>query len=645
MEIAGVGGQSTVDSAGQWKVLLDLSKTESGPFDLEIKTTAQAIVVKDVLIGEVWLASGQSNMEWPLKETSGASEEIKNSGNSKIRYFNVPKSSFVSPSNEPLDELNGNWVIAAPDKSGDFTAVGYYFSKNLQTHLQSPVGLIDASWGGTAVEAWTSREGLNQNPDLKLTCEKTLQEIESYAIQRPQFLTQFQAWVAKNGRVDQAYDKTKFADANVSVEDWKKVEIPGKFCAAGLPDSGVVWIRKKIVLTAESAAKGNAAINLVNPDGFETVYFNGSKLGEVNLENYKGAGSVRTYYPHPSIKVVGENVIAVRIYSPSGGSGISGDAKKIAYGTKPSTPLNGDWFGKAEYEFPKLDDESKKGLPAPLICPPVVTNPLTGPPVRPAHLYNGMIHPVERFSIKGVIWYQGEANAVRGYQYRYSFPLMIQDWRKRRGEDFPFFFCQLAAFLEKKSSPSESGWADIRESQSKVLSLPNTGQSVLIDIGDTANIHQTNKKEIGHRLSLLALARTYGKNVVDSGPIYDSLTIEENQVRLRFETPTGGLLAKQVPSTFSVDSSKGATAPLIRNRPNSSLEGFQICGADQNWLWADAEIDGETVLVSNANIPKPTAVRYCWGANPTGNLFNQAGLPAGPFRTDDFKLPTEEAKY
>jgi sialate O-acetylesterase len=263
-----------------------------------------------------------------------------------------------------------------------------------------------------------------------------------------------------------------------------------------------------------------------------------------------------------------------------------------------------------------------------------------------SHLFNGMVAPLIPYAIRGVIWYQGEHNTGRAWQYRTTFPLLITDWRNRWGQgDFPFYFCQLANHRWKNPEPVESAWAELREAQSATLALPNTGQAVLIDTGEAHDIHPRNKKDAGERLAAIALAKTYGRAVPHAGPACKSVRFEGGKAILDFQQTEGGLIARPVPETFDLKTKTGATAPLIRNSPNSELEGFAICGEDRKWVWARAMIKGDTVVVWAEDVPEPVAVRYGWADNPTCNLYNAAGFPASPFRTDDFPASTLQAKY
>jgi sialate O-acetylesterase len=300
--------------------------------------------------------------------------------------------------------------------------------------------------------------------------------------------------------------------------------------------------------------------------------------------------------------------------------------------------LAGDWLAKAEYGFPNLDAHTISAAPHLPSAPPLLQK-------VPGYLFNGMIHPLLPYAIRGVIWYQGEENTIRAYQYRTAFPLMISDWRKQWDHsDLPFYFCQLANFKDKLAEPGESNWAELREAQSLALKLPNTGEAVLIDIGEAEDIHPRNKRVAGERVAVIALARDYGKSNIYSAPMYQSMKIKDGKAFLHFTNTGSRLVAKALPNTYDVRSMLDKTSPLVRNRPNSQLEGFAICGKDQKWVWADAKIEGDTVVVWSEKVPEPVAVRYAWADNPTCNLSCEAGLPVSPFKTDDFMSVTSDPK-
>ncbi len=622
--------KTAADPDGQWKAALNLADSGPGPFDMTVQGKNQ-IKLADVVVGEVWVASGQSNMEWALKNTIDAEKEIAQSANPLLRQFAVKKAASMVP----LDDCQGKWISASPETSGAFTAVGYYFGKKLQNDLKVPVGLIHTSWGGTPSEAWTSAPALDTVPDLKAARERIYSQVTNHPSDQRKWAGAFGEWLKQTSREDKPVtDAAAFAAPDISTEGWQKVTIPGAITGKDLSGNGAVWVRAGIERTEPAAAPLGLELGAI--EGFDSVYWNGELLTSLNYKDYPGSGHLRRSgkYDVPAGKVkAGKNSLALRIYAPAGPASLPVAPKA---GGKNIT---GEWLAKQEYSLPPLTAEQLAEAPKPPANPPI-------PPYVASHLFNGMINPIVPYAISGAIWYQGESNAGRSCQYRTAFPLLISDWRKAWDQgDFPFYFCQLANFLAKKNVPSESGWAELREAQSMTLKLPNTGQAVLIDIGESGDIHPRNKKDVGERLAFIALARDYGKKIPYSGPVYEALKIEGGKARLTFTHTDGGLTARPVPATHDVMSKEGKTAPTVRNSPNSELEGFAICGDDRKWAWADAKIEGGAVIVSSDKVPSPIAVRYGWTENPTVNLYNGAGLPASPFRTDDFPASTLNGRY
>jgi sialate O-acetylesterase len=330
----------------------------------------------------------------------------------------------------------------------------------------------------------------------------------------------------------------------------------------------------------------------------------------------------------------GRAVIAIRLYAPAQPPEFL--ATPALFNAGP-IPLAGTWSAKAEYALPALTPDELAKVPV----SPGATGGMTG-----SFIYNGVVHPIIPYGLAGVLWYQGESNVGTGYQYRTSLPLLINDLRSHWGvADLPFYICQLPCFLPKQPQPSESPWADLRESQTMALSLPNTAEAVLIDQGEAGDIHPRDKVPVGDRLARIALARQYGQKIVYAGPYYQSMTVEDSRIRVKFTNTDGGLLAKPLPATYRVRMVVNQTAPLAPNSPGSEVEGFAICGDDKKFVWADAKIDGDSVVVWSDQVPHPTAVRYAWADNPTCNLYNGAGLPAAPFRTDTFPVITQFNRF
>ncbi len=520
-----------------------------------------------------------------------------------------------NPQNRRDTGISKNF-FAAKDLSAGFIAAGYYFAKSIQRELKTPVGLIKVCWGGSKVEPWISPASLASVPELA-SGAKNLDAMSE------RNKTAFREWLKKTQREDRTSgDVSRFLSGPVSKDDgWVAVKDSGPVSDPSLPKFGAFWFRKEVSLSARQT--GAAQVLQFGPAAqFDQVYWNGTLIGERSVENFTGLISVRHYLIPPALLKEGVNQLAVRLFAPAEPPGFSW------FPSVGTTKMLGGWMAKAEYALPPLDAAGKKSVP-----------PLTGQHVLPGRLFNGMVHPILPYAIRGVLWYQGESNTGNASLYRTSFPLLIKDWRQHWQQgDFPFYFCQLANYRPKTNHPGESVWAELREAQSKTLSVPNTGMAVLIDTGESEDIHPQTKQIAGERLARIALAKTYGREVVHSGPVYTSMKIEGSAIRLSFDHLGGGLVAKEVPAIYDVMRKAGKTAPLVRNSPQSQLEGFAICRADKKWVWADAKIEGDTVLVSSDQVPAPIAVRYAWSDNPTCNLYNQAGLPASPFRTDDFAL-------
>lgn len=606
---------------GRWMLFIHLKDTPAGPFEMQV-SGKNRIVIRDVAVGQVWLASGQSNMERMLKQTAGAEREIAGSANPLIRQFKIPRTAAEAPARD----CTGEWVLAGPATAAEFTAVGYYFAKRLHADLGVPVGIINATWGGTFSEAWTSAGGIAQIPSLASGNDLRKKLRQEYPGQIKTFAEQFTAWLRETGRADRPFDPAPFLAEPVGPEGWVSVTLPGKVAAPGLPECGAFWLRREVDVPAAAIPAG---LNVLFGElkGFETVYWNGKKITETTLEQFTGEGMPRLCGIAPQRIKPGKNTLALRVFAPAEAPSFRSNPQAFNAG---AASLAGTWQAKAEFALPKL-----------------VSPPPPKPPRRPvsqlaSEPFNGMIAPIIPYRLAGVIWYQGEANRGRAWEYREAFPLLVKDWRKQWGrEDLPFYFCQLANFLEKKDAPSESEWAETREAQSLALALPATGQAVLIDIGEAKDIHPLNKRDVGERLARIALARDYGKSIVFSGPVYRSMTVEGKTIRVTFSHAERGLAARQLPARYDVRMQTGETAPLIRNSPGSELEGFAVCGADRKWVWANAKIEGDSAVVWSGAVQKPVAVRYGWADNPTCNLINGDGLPAAPFRTDDFPLITK----
>jgi sialate O-acetylesterase len=598
------------DQQGQWQTFIGPFKA-GGPFEMIIKG-GNTLTFKNILVGEVWICSGQSNMEWPLINAKDGAEAVAQANYPEVHLFTVEKD--TSPA--PLDDVKGHWVVTSPATVGQFSAVGYFFGRELYRQLHTPIGLIHTSWGGTPAESWTSYQALAANVEVKPVLDRYQESLKSLPERQKDFERQLVQWEQANLYADAGNkgEALGYADPSARAEDWKQMNLPQYFETAGLDIDGAVWFRKEVTLPENWSGK-DLTLNLTAIDDYDTTYFNGTKVGSIGKETPNSYSTPRQYPVAGRLVHAGRNLIAVRVFDSAGNGGFGGGGEMSltpAAGKHDAIRLDGAWDYKVEAAFePKHPDwGSRPQSPGP--------NNQNSPSV----LYNAMLAPLVRYAIRGAIWYQGEANAGRAYQYRTLFPLMISDWRSAWHEgDFPFYYVQLANWQPRKPEPGESEWAELREAQSLTLHQPNTGMAVIIDIGDTNDIHPRDKLNVGHRLALWALARTYQKAIAYSGPLYRSISIEGDRIRIQFEHASG-----------------------LKTADGAAPKAFAIAGADRRFYWADARIDGDTIVVSSPKVSKPVAVRYAWADNPEVNLYNSAKLPASPFRTDDWKGMTADRR-
>ncbi|MEO7976112.1 sialate O-acetylesterase [Flavobacterium sp.] len=586
--------KTQADKNGKWALNLSAEK-EGGPFELTINGKNK-ITIKNVLVGEVWICSGQSNMEFRVSQTINAQQEIADSNYPMIRHFGVAQ----DLSGTPKDDLKaGKWEVAGKETVGNFTAVGFYFAKKLYAKLKIPIGIIHTSWGGTNVETWTSRQAFEKSDEFKnMIAEVPVMNIDSISKLNDK---QMKERVEKiQGTPVTAENENTFNEFSFNDTAWGEINNPGLWENQALGNlDGVVWMRKTITLSAEDI-KNKAVLGLSKIDDEDITYVNGIEIGRNTQYTL-----TRVYEIPSNVLKVGKNVIAVRIVDNTGGGGIYGDSAdlKLTLGNKNIT-LEGKWKFKVVFVKTSLS-----------------------PNGYPSLLYNAMVNPLVPYAIQGVLWYQGEANVTRADQYKIAFPLMITDWRtKFKQGDFPFYFVQLSTFDEfGGNSKVGSRWAELCEAQSETLKLKNTGMAVTTDIGNAKDIHPTNKQDVGLRLAAIALNNVYGKKQIYSGPTFKSQQIKGNQIALTFDNIGSGLAAG--------DNSE-------------NVKGFEIAGADKVFHSAKAIIKDNKILVSSENVPNPVAVHYGWADDDTEiNLFNKEKFPASPFRTDNWEIMTANEKY
>jgi len=595
VEIAGHSATTTVGNDGRWQAKFE-PPAAGGPYTLKVWSAGQTNEFHEILVGDVWLCGGQSNMELGLARARNGVEEIKSASHPEIRLFTVRRQVAYAPAAVP----QGSWKICSPQTAGEnggFSAVAYFFGRKLQDELHVPIGLIQDCLGGTPAESWMNPATLRQLKDF----DKPLDEIARlHAKGGPEYGSFLMHWLDE-------YDagNNSWSAANLDDTDWKPVPIPGGFQELGVPDApAVCWFRKEIVLP-DPLPGGKATIFLGVIEKMDTTYINGRWVGASSwVENPRA-------YPVPEgILRPGTNLVTVRVFKlkPDGGFRSKPDELRLVLGDKTVISLAGDWKGK-------LSVDARPPHPLPLTW--------ENYPTMPAVLFEGMIQPVAPLAIRGAIWYQGEANFTRAFQYRTLLPLMIADWRQAFGQgDFPFYIVSLPAFMHRRDHPGDDGWAELREAQALTAqTVKHSGLAVTVDTGDADDIHPKDKEPVGERLALVALAGEFGEKISYAGPTFTRAERASNAMKIHFTHTDDGLVAK-----------------------GGELKEFSIAGKDRQWHWADAKIVGDTVVVSSPAVAEPEAVRYAWQANPVATLYNSAGLPAVPFRTDHWPLSTESAK-
>ncbi len=587
-----LAGQTSTAQAGQdgrWVVTLEPQKA-GGPHVMVIQGENE-ITINDVLIGDVWLCSGQSNMELPMRRVQDRYPDvIANCTNPQIRHFEVPDRYDFHAPREDLEW--GQWKSADPENIMDFSAVAYFFARELYAKYGVPIGLINCALGGSPAEAWISEEGLTAFPEHLATAKKFRDDaFVKSIIEHDRAISS--AWYQQLDKLDKGQQpgRTSWFDPACDVSDWDTMDVPGYWADGRLgPVNGVVWFRKEIEVPAAMVGK-EAKLLLGRIVDADRTWVNGTPVGNVTYQY-----PPRRYVFGPGVLREGTNTIVVRVVNNSGRGGFVEDKPYELIAGGRTIDLRGPW-------------KYKLGA---------VMDPLPGQTFvqwQPLGLYNGMIAPLIQTPIKGVIWYQGESNTARPSEYRPLMKALIADWRAKWGQgDFPFLFVQLANFMEAKEQPSESGWAEVREAQLKTLEVPNTAMAVTIDLGEWNDIHPLNKEDVGKRLALAARKVAYGDDAaVWSGPIYESMQVEGGKAVLSFSHTGSGLICK-----------------------GDMLKEFAIAGPDKRFVWAEAKIEGDQVVVWSDKVTEPVAVRYAWADNPAGaNLYNREGLPASPFRTDE----------
>lgn len=594
--LAGQQVEVRADADGRWLARLAPLKA-GGPHELRVSAGAEQRRLTDVLVGDVWIAAGQSNMEWLLADATNAAADIAAADLPQVRHAKMPHRVSLAPLR---DTPRLRWDISSPATAGQFSAVAWHFARRVQAETGVPVGLLNLSWGGTHVETWTSPRAAAGDPDLAKV-------VQAMPADNASFVKRHGDQMLARVRQFQGSGPGAVAGADPDLDDsaWPALAAPQVWETQGLPGlDGQVWLRRHVTLTAAEAA-GVATLHVGLVDDCDETFVNGLAVGHTC-----GWDRPRAYAVPAGLLHEGDNLVAVRVTDTGGDGGIHGPAADLRLDTATGTqPLAGRWQAHVEAVQP-------------------ITEP--GPNDLPSLLFNGMVSPFTPFAVRGVIWYQGETNAPRAARYAQAFPRLINDWRSQwrdHGQKglMPFYFVQLSSFGPRPPLPEGSAFAELREAQRQTLKLPGSGMAVSIDVGDANDIHPRDKRSIGERLARVALANSYGRPMPCRGPtLKSSRMLPDGRVELRFADVAGGLATR-------------GGGPVL---------GFALAGKDQRFVPARAEIIGrDRVQLSSDAVRRPAAVRYAWGDTPLeANLVDGAGLPATPWRSDSWPLVTREVR-
>ncbi|MGC4101880.1 sialate O-acetylesterase [Ferruginibacter sp.] len=580
--------KTVTGNEGKWALTLPPQKS-GGPYQMKIKGTNE-ITLKEILIGDVWFCSGQSNMvhQMNIHDVTYAND-IATANYPAIRQFLIPT---ITNMNGPQDNLpGGSWKAAIGEEVRPFSAVAFFFARKLYETYHIPIGIINASWGGTPIEAWTSEEGLKDFAAMNSTLQKN--KDTAYINDLARKAAAYNAKMVRPVQDKGVTGPKPWYDITYEPKEWKTIAVPGYWEDQGIKNlDGIVWYRKEIEVPASMPGKP-ARVFLGRIVDADAVYMNGKMIGTTGYQYPQ-----RRYAIPAGILQAGKNIIVVKVTNNAGKGGFVPDKPYCLFAGNDTIDLKGYWQYKVGEVF----------TPAPAAPMAIAAQN------QPAALYNAMVAPAINYTIKGFVWYQGEANSSRGAEYAKLQPAQIADWRNKWGEgDIPFLYVQLPNFMDANYLPSESQWAELREAQLKSLSVNNTGMAVAIDLGEWNDIHPDNKKAVGDRLALIADKIAYGKDILYSGPLFQSATVEGNKITISFTNTGSGLIAND----------------------NEALREFAIAGADKKFVWAKAIIEGDKIIVSSDVVTNPLYVRYAWADNPDVNLYNKEGLPASPFRTDN----------
>ena len=582
---------ATTGADGKWLATLPAMKA-GGPYTMVLQGK-NTVTLQDILIGDVWLCSGQSNMVHQMKlHNVTYASDIANANFPQIRHFWIPTTTNL---NGPAKDLPpATWKQANPQDVNEFSAVAYFFARKLYNQYKIPIGLINASVGGTPIEAWMSEEGLKDFSSAVAAINKN--KDSSYVNN----LNRRPAATAATNR-QRPEDKglsgaVKWFDPAYVPKGWQNINVPGYWEDQGIKDlNGAVWYRREIDVPAALAGVP-AKVHLGRIVDADVLYINGKEVGRTTYQYPQ-----RRYMLPAGVLKSGKNILVVRVTNNNGKGGFVPDKPYYIEANGQTLDLKGTW----QYKVGEVYEPAAGGFGG------VGINAQN----QPTALYNAMVAPAVNYAIKGILWYQGESNAGNPAEYKKLMPALINDWRSKWQQgNIPFLFVQLPNFMEVNYLPAESNWAMMREAALRTLAVPNTAMAVTIELGEWNDIHPDNKKDVGERLALAAQKLVYGeKKLVSSGPLYQSAKVEADKIIISFTNTGSGLVAKD----------------------GEELSWFAIAGEDKKFVWAKAKIEGDKVIVWSEAVPQPKYVRYAWADNPYGaNLYNKEGLPASPFRTD-----------
>ena len=603
---------------GRWLVRLDLANDDGKSKDLVI-SGKNTITVNDVITGDVWLAAGQSNMEFVLKKSLNSAEDIAKSENQRLRTFKAKRYGSLDPKG---DKHDGYWMVASPRTAASFSAVGYYFGRKINAETGNAVGLIDPAWGSSSIQTWMSRETLfeKSGSDIAADAKKLIEEYSSYDERCADHVKAYNAWAAACGRSDDAV-KSVAPPENAKWTTRKNI-------FGGIRISGIIWFRKNIEISKKDVYRGKVLFIIGCPSTSVDFFIDGKLIKSFPLQRAKSGDFFRLEVPVKDVKI-GKHEMTLRVHNASP---VFAFGRNFYAGSNRANHT--DWEMCVEKKYSALTKPQIASFPK-AIGKKALTQKV------PTMMWNAMMIPMLPYTMKGAIWYQGESNSAGESRFLYDgLQRAFVDQLRRDFEnpDFAFYAVQLTGYKKKSADPNEAGtWADIRVQQNKVMrELKHTGVAVILDLGEEGDIHPIEKQPVGERLANIALADTYGKQgIVWKSPEAVKAVKENGVVTISFVDTAGGLVAPKLPDFYWVNRTRNVKAKLVPNSPQSEVEGFALKDKQGKWHWADAKISGDTVAVSCSKVTDPVEVRYAWQDNPTCNLFNKAGLPASTF---SFKL-------